>query len=111
MLEIIVYIWYYHFYKKKIYGTIIIMQYFTWLSSNKILTSVLFQQKQKVLGDYNNGSQPTMSLVFKRRIRHGQKNRKNRFLKLIDAYLKKKNRIFYVIKGDNKVYTIPIEVP
>ena len=86
------------------------MQYFTRLSSNKILTSVLFQQKQTVLYDYNN-SQPTMSLVFKRRIRHGQKNRKNRFLKLIDACLKKKNRIFYVIKGDNIVYTIPIEVP
>ena len=86
------------------------MQYFTRLSSNKILTSVLFQQKQTVLYDYNN-SQTTMSLVFKRHIRHGQKNRKNRFLKLIDAYLKKKNRIFYVIKGDNIVYTIPIEVP
>ena len=98
--KILVYIWHHHYHAV-----------FTRLSSNKILTSVLFQQKQKVLGDYNNGSQPTMSLVFKRRIRHGQKNRKNRFLKLIDAYLKKKNRIFYVIKGDNIVYTIPIEVP
>ena len=64
------------------------MQYFTRLSSNKILTSVLFQQKQTVLYDYNN-SQPTMSLVFKRHIRHGQKT--ERMLPKIDnAYLKEK---------------------
>ena len=74
---------------------------------------IISAKAESVSCDYNN-SPPTMSLVtlvFKRRIRHGQKNRKNRFLKLIDACLKKKNRIFYVIKGDNKVYTIPIEVP
>ena len=67
---------------------------------------IISAKAESVSCDYNN-SPPTMSLVtlvFKRRIRHGQKNRKNRFLK-------KKNRIFYVIKGDNIVYTIPIEVP
>ena len=66
------------------------MQYFTRLSSNKILTSVmwLFQQKQKVLGDYNN-SQPTVSLVFKRHIRHGKKQKES-LPEIDNAYLKEK---------------------